>query len=245
MMREEENPEAVAIVKDALLKYQINGETGHMLHEYSRILIETLQLWHDPEFAKQVNRKFIDVYNTQMIHRSTEGIYTELLKSYFEDVWPEFVKAFLGTDTFLFYYQLKDELGSGFGFGKGPLFDVNERLIKQLCLDNPESAPARIASMAPCFDNEENMFNKWIIWILDNFGEQEDVRDSISSNLGSFSWTGDISPYYERNIKCFEPLLSHHKPEVREWAQRCINEVKKLLDIEKNKENFMKIRYGM
>ena len=245
MMREEENPEAVAIVKDALLKYQINGETGHMLHEYSRILIETLQLWHDPEFAKQVNRKFIDVYNTQMIHLSTEGIYTELLKSYFEDVWPEFVKAFLGTDTFLFYYQLKDELGSGFGFGKGPLFDVNERLIKQLCLDNPESAPARIASMAPCFDNEENMFNKWIIWILDNFGEQEDVRDSISSNLGSFSWTGDISPYYERNIKCFEPLLSHHKPEVREWAQRCINEVKKLLDIEKNKENFMKIRYGM
>lgn len=242
-MRKDEHPEAIAIVKDALLKYQINGDTRYVLHDYSRILIETLQLWHDSEFAKQVNSKFIEVYSTQMVHLSTKGIFTELLKSYFDDVWPEFVKAFLGADTFLFYYQVKDELGSGFSFGKGPLFDAEEGLIKQLCLDNPESAPARIASMVPCFDNEVNMFNKWIIWLLDNFGEQRDVRDNISSNLGSFSWTGNISPYYERNIKCFEYLLNHSKQEVREWAQKCINDEKKLLDIEKNKEDFMHIRY--
>lgn len=245
MIRKNEHPEAVAIVKDALLQYQINGDTGHMLHDYSRILVETLQLWHDSEFAKRVNRKFIDVYNTQMVHLSTEGIFTELLKSYFDDIWPEFVKAFLGTDTFLFYYQVKDELGSGFGFGKGPLFETEEKLIKQLCLDNPESAPARIAAMVPCFDNEGDMFNKWIIWLLDNFGERMDVRDNILSNLGSFSWTGDVSPYYERNIKCFEHLLNHPKQEVREWAQRCINDEKKWLEIEKDKEDFIKIKYGI
>lgn len=249
-MRKDEHPEAVAIVKEALLKYQINGDTGHMLHNYSRILVETLQLWHDPEFAKQVNRKFIGVYNTQMVHLNTEGVFTELLKDYFKEVWPEFVKAFLGTDTFLFYYQVKNELGSGYGFGKGPLFDADEKLIKQLCLDNPESAPARIASMAPCFEidtngNDTASFNKWIIWLLDYFGERKDVRDNISSNLGSFSWAGDISPYYERNIKCFEQLLKHPKQEVREWAQRCINDEKKLLNMEKDKADFMKIRYGM
>ena len=71
----------------------------------------------------------------------------------------------MGTDIFLFYYQVKDELGSGFSFGKGLLFDVEEGLIKQLCLDNPESAPTRIASMVPCFEinangNEVNIFNK-------------------------------------------------------------------------------------
>ena len=249
-MRKDEHPEAVAIVKEALLKYQINGDTGHMLHNYSRILVETLQLWHDPEFAKQVNRKFIGVYNTQMVHLNTEGVFTELLKDYFKEVWPEFVKAFLGTDSFLFYYQVKNELGSGYGFGKGPLFDADEKLIKQLCLDNPESAPARIASMAPCFEidtngNDTASFNKWIIWLLDYFGERKDVRDNISSNLGSFSWAGDISPYYERNIKCFEQLLKHPKQEVREWAQRCINDEKKLLNMEKDKADFMKIRYGM
>ncbi len=57
-------------------------------------------------------------------------------------------------------------------------------------------------------------------WIIS--GERKDVRDNISSNLGSFSWSGDISPYYERNIKCFEQLLDHQKQEVREWAQNVL-----------------------
>lgn len=250
LMRKNDHSEAISIVKKALLEYQINGDNGQMLNEYSRILIETLQHWHDVEFAKQINRKFIEVYNTQMVHLSTEGIFSELLKDYFEVVWPEFIRAFLGKDSFLFYYQVKDELGSGSGFGKGPLFDLDEELIKQICIENPESAPARIAAMAPCFEVEENgketgQFNKWIIWLLDNFGEQKDVRDSISSNLGSFSWIGEISPYYERNIQCFEHLLTHPKQEVRKWAQQCIDDEKKLLDMEKNNEDFMKLRYEM
>lgn len=51
---------------------------------------------------------------------------------------------------------MKDELGSGFSFDKGPLFDINEELIKQLCIENPESAPARIALMVPCFEKEDD-----------------------------------------------------------------------------------------
>lgn len=246
MMRKDDNPEAVAIVKEAMLNFVINGDTGRMLNEYSRLLIETLQQWHDVDFAKQVSKKFIEAYNTQMVHLSTEGVFTELLKDYFDDVWPDFVKAFLGPDTFLFYYQVKDELGSGFGFGKGPLFEINEDLIKQLCFDYPESAPVRIASMVPCFDpNNNEQFSKWVIWLLDNFGEQKDVRSSISGNLGSFSWTGNVSPYYERNIKCFEKLLNHKFPEVRDWAQQRINEENKFLEMEKVNEDFMSLRYGM
>lgn len=251
MMRKDEHPEAIAIVKEALLNYHIDGDSGRMLNEYSRILIDTLQHWHDNDFAKAVNRKFIEVYNTQMVHLSTEGVFTELLKDYFDDVWPEFAKALLGPDTFLFYYQVKDELGSGFGFGEGPLFNIDEELIKQLCFDYPESGPSRIASMVPCFEYDENgketgSFNKWIIWLLDHFGEQKDVRSSISSNLGTFSWYGnDVSNYYARNILCFEKLLEHQIPEVREWADKSIADEKKMLEMEKNREDFMKIRYGM
>ena len=250
MMRKDDHPDSVAIVKEAMLNYKIDGDSDRMLIEYSRILIECLQQWHDVEFAKKINRKFIEVYNTQMVHLSTEGVFTELLKDYFDDVWPEFVNAFLGPDTFLFYYQVKDELGSGFGFGKGPLFDVDEGLIKQLCVDYPESAPVRIASMVPCFDiseggKETEQFSKWVLWLLDNFGNQKDVRSSISGNLGSFSWTGNVSPYYERNIRCFEKLLNHKYPEVREWAQLSLKDERKLLEMEKTNEDFMRIRYGM
>lgn len=246
MMRKDDNPEAVAIVKEAMLNFVIDGDNGRMLNEYSRLLIETLQQWHDVDFAKQVNEKFIKAYNSQMVHLSTEGVFTELLKDYFDDVWPDFVKAFLGPDTFLFYYQVKDELGSGFGFGRGPLFEIDEDLIRQLCFDYPESAPARIASMVPCFDQQNGeQFSNWVIWLLNNFGEQKDVRSSISGNLGSFSWTGNVSPYYERNIKCFEKLLNHKSPEVRNWAQQSIKEEKKFLEMEKANEDFMSLRYGL
>lgn len=250
MLCKDDHPDSVAIVKEALLNFQIDEDSSRMLNEYSRILTECLQLWHDVDFAKQINRKFIKVYNTQMVHLSTEGVFTELLKDYFDDIWPDFVKAFLGPDSFLFYYQVKDELGSGFGFGKGPLFDVDETLIKQLCIDYPESAPTRIASMVPCFDipddvEETEQFSKWLIWLLDNFGNQKDVRSSISGNLGSFSWTGNVSPYYERNIKCFEKLLNHKFPEVREWAQLSLHDEQRLLEMEKNNEDFMRIKYGM
>lgn len=250
MLRKDDQPETVAIVKEALLNFKIDGDSGRMLNEYGRILVETLQLWHDVEFAKRVNKKMIEVYNTQMVHLSIEGVFTELLKDYFDDVWTDFVTAFLGEESFLFYYQVKDELGSGYGFGKGPLFDVDEGLIKKLCLDNPKTAPHRIAAMVPLFDTFENgkkpeQFSKWVLWLLDNYGEQKEVRSSISANLGSFTWTGNVSPYYERNIKCFEKLLSHKNPEVRDWAQKSIKDENKFLEMEKTNEDFMRIRYGM
>ena len=100
--------------------------------------------------------------------------------------------------------------------------------------------------MVPCFDPQNNeQFSKWVIWLLDNFGEQKDVRSSISGNLGSFSWTGNVSPYYERNIKCFEKLLNHKFSGVREWAQQSIIEENKFLEMEKVNEDFMRLRYGM
>ena len=88
-------------------------------------------------------------------------------------------------------------------------------------------------------------FNKWVIWLLDNFGEQKDVRDNISANIGTFSWTGELSPYYMRNIKCFTQLLGHQKSEVREWAQKSIDVEKKQFCMEKSNEDFTRIRYGI
>mgnify|MGYP006901674100 CR=1 FL=1 len=55
-----------------------------------------------------------------------------------------------------------------------------------------------------------------------------------------------IYPHITRGISnVFEQLLDHQKQEVREWAQKCINNEKKLLDMEKDEEDFRKIRHGM
>ena len=250
MMKKNEDSEVVAIVKDTMLEYHVDENHGRMMADFTRILVETLQNWRDVDFAKKINKKMISVYNSQMVHLSCEGIFTELLKDYLEEIWPDFVSALLAPESFLFYYQVKDEIGSGFGFGKGPFFDIDENLIKNLCFEYPESGPNRIASMAPCFeevpeDEEVQNFSKWFLWLLNNFGEQKEVRDSISANIGSFYWEGTTINYYKRNIRCFEKLLDHNNPAVVNWAEKNIADNKKLLEAEESNEEFMHIRYRL
>lgn len=246
----DEQSEALGIIKEALLEYNFDDNRHRLLNDYSHLVIEFLHNWHDKDFAMKINKKMIEAYSNQMIHLSTEGIFTELLNSYADDIWEDFTAALLSQETFLFYYQVKDEIGSGFGFGLGPLFNVGEDRIKQLCYDNPTLAPQKIAYMAPCFDpmvkgEPVNQFSHWFLWLLDNYGNMKEVRDNLSANLGTFSWENSVISYYERNIRCFEMLLNHKKTEVREWAQFNIDENKKLVGIEHNYEDFEHIRYNL
>lgn len=236
------------IVKNALLLYPIE-EKDRILYEYVRLIVHILEHSHDGAFAKQINHKMIEIYNKQMIHLDAEGLFTVLLKKYTEDVWDEFIEKFLSPDYFLFYFQVKDELGSGYGFAEGPLFTLDEERIKEICMKYPLAAPTRIASMAPCFERvegegKEEKFSKWFYWLLDEFGDQKDVRESLHANLGSFYWTGSTIPYYTRNIRCFKKLYNHHRAEVREWARRCVEDAKGMMTAERSREDFINLRYG-
>lgn len=241
--------ETDAIIKKALLEYRIDSH-DRLWNDYTNILIEFLQKSIDREFAKSVNKKMISAYNSQMIHLSGSGIFAELLRDYHNDIWVDFSSALGSPEYFLFYFRVKDEIGSGFGFGQGPLFEIDEHLVKQLCIDYPQTAPYRIACMAPCFepakdDNQVNQFSQWFIWLLDNFGEEKEVREGLSANLGTYTWVGTTIPIYERNIRCFKKLLNHKLLEVRDWAQRNIDVNKKMLDSEQSNEDYTHILYNL
>lgn len=245
-MDNDDDVDCQEIVRQALIKYPIDDENKRNLYEYVNLLIHILRKTKDDhEFAILVNRKMIEVYNEKMVSINAEGIFTELIKDYKDFIWDEFVEKLMSPDYFLFYYQVKDEIGSGFGFGEGPLFKIDPALIKELCFKYPESGPIRIASMAPCFDNDETgeteRFSNWFLWLLDNFGTQKDVRDSLHANLGSYFWTGSTIPYHERNIRCFKKLLDHPVVDVREWAEKCIRESKLMLDSARSDEDFERI----
>lgn len=77
------------------------------------------------------------------------------------------------------------------------------------------------------------------------FGEDIEVLSSIHANLGSFFWSGSIIPYYERNIYCFKKVVADkNMPEyVKSWASNCIVENERALKEEKDKENYMLMKY--
>jgi hypothetical protein len=54
--------------------------------------------------------------------------------------------------------------------------------------------------------------------IIDRYGNQKEVLSELNVNLGTYSWTGSLVPYYERQIPAIEELRHHRLSEVRRWA---------------------------
>lgn len=250
----EELTEIRHIVKQAILKYKFETENGRMNNEYADILQSLLKKEYDEEFAKSICIKLIDVYNSNYININAENVFPLLIEKYFNTIWPIISEAMLMEDKYWFCYQIKGEIGSGMGFGAGKLFTCgHDEEIKNFCKKNPKKAPAVIAELIPCYryENTNNEsrevtgFSDWFCWLLDEFGEDKLVRSSLYGNLGSFSWSGSIIPYYDRNIMCFNQLLKHSRPEVIEWAKCAIKGYEEERAAEEERENYMKIHYEL
>lgn len=241
------------LLKSLTLKYVIDEQVNH--NDYMQFVISLLEWKHDDDYARQVNLKFIALYNQVRSHNFHDGLYSCLLKLYPNAIWDELMSALIDDDKFIFYFHVRDELGSGTGFGKGALFNLSdsEQRMRKFCMDFPQKAPRRVASMAPCFDFEEKDGNKiltgfssYLLWLMEKFGTDEEVLSNIHANLGSFFWSGSTIPYYERNIFCFQKVLENEKmPDcVKAWASKSINEYEKALKQEKDQEDYMWLKYN-
>lgn len=241
------------LLKSLTLKYVIDEQVNH--NDYMQFVISLLEWKHDDDYARQVNLKFMALYNQVRSYNFHDGLYTCLLKLYPNAIWDELMSALIDDDKFIFYFHVCDELGSGTGFGKGALFNLpdSEQRMRKFCRDFPDKAPRRVASMAPCFDFEEKDGNKiltgfssYLLWLMEKFGTDEEVLSNIHANLGSFFWSGSTIPYYERNIFCFQKVLENEKmPDcVKAWASKSINEYEKALKLEKDQEDYMWLKYN-
>lgn len=241
------------LLKSLTLKYVIDQQGNH--NDYVQFVISILEWKHDANYAKQVNFKFINLYNQVHSHDFYDGLYSCLLRLYPDDIWDDLMRALIDDDKFIFYFHVRDELGSGTGFGKGALFKLSdsEQRIRKFCLDFPDKAPRRVASMAPCFDYEEEDGNKilkgfssYLLWLMEKFGTDEEVLSNIHANLGSFFWSGSTIPYYERNIFCFKKVMESDKMLdcVKSWASKSIDGYEKALKQEKDQEDYMWLKYN-
>lgn len=55
--------------------------------------------------------------------------------------------------------------------------------------------------------------------LLTEFGEQNEVRAELRSNVFTGVWSGSEVPRLESRRQAFTELLSHPREEVRAWAQ--------------------------
>lgn len=224
-------------------KFELKPDNNRENYEFTRFLTDLLETHRNAEAAKRINEKYIQALNTGYYHGNLDGIFDVLLRKYPDETWNDFAEKFISEGYEAFYLHVHNDVGSGSGFGRGPLFEDDERVIA-FCKLHPDSAPQRFSSMIPVYAYpEKDSFGKLFMFMLDEYGGDKYVLSGLHANLHTFGWTGSPIPLFKDNIECLKLLLNHKRESVRIWAQNCIDEYEAEIKRETSQEEFMRMHY--
>ena len=232
------------VTLELALNYSLDKHPVDLRSQVEHLVENILEKSNDANFAKAYNKKIIKSANVPKQNIFVDvnpNIYFQLLPKYQDAVLEDVLDALADNNSILFYFKYKDHLGSGSGFGKGPLFQCNINIIKERCLRNSETElPQRLAGMCPVFEYSEekkgfeDRFSSFFYWMIDNFNSfknQEEILDSFHSNMGSYFWTGSELPLLQKRLKALTALKSYTDNQLlNNWIAESLSALTKRID---------------
>ena len=238
--------EMKTLTMELLLNYDYAKSTVDA-YNVNSLVTNILESGKEVDFAISYNKKLLREIKDYDSFRVNEHLYYTLLPKYQDSILGDILKEISNRESDFWYFGGKD-LGSGDGFGVGPLFQCNIETIKEVCLQESQGClPYRLAYLAPVFDysdKDEPSFSQFFYWLLehfDSFKEQEEILSEFSSNMGSYSWVGSIIPLLEKKINCFKKLEHHTNTIVKKWVIEYILSLSEQLRKEQNTESYRKL----
>lgn len=238
--------EMKTLTMELLLNYNYAKSTVDA-YNVNSLVTNILESGKEVDFAISYNKKLLREIKDYDSFRVNEHLYYTLLPKYQDSILGDILKEISNRESNFWYFGGKD-LGSGDGFGVGPLFQCNIETIKEVCLQESQGClPYRLAYLAPVFDysdKDEPSFSQFFYWLLehfDSFKEQEEIMSKFSSNMGSYSWVGSIIPLLEKKINCFKKLEHHTNTIVKKWVIENILSLSEQLRKEQNSESYRKL----
>ena len=238
--------EMKTLTMELLLNYDYAKSTVDA-YNVNSLVTNILESGKEVDFAISYNKKLLREIKDYDSFRVNEHLYYTLLPKYQDSTLGDILKEISNRESDFWYFGGKD-LGSGDGFGVGPLFQCNIETIKEVCLQESQGClPYRLAYLAPVFDysdKDEPSFSQFFYWLLehfDSFKEQEEILSEFSSNMGSYSWVGSIIPLLEKKINCFKKLEHHTNTIVKKWVIENILSLSEQLRKEQNSESYRKL----
>lgn len=238
--------EMKTLTMELLLNYDYAKSTVDA-YNVNSLVTNILESGKEVDFAISYNKKLLREIKDYDSFRVNEHLYYTLLPKYQDSILGDILKEISNRESDFWYCGGKD-LGSGDGFGVGPLFQCNIETIKEVCLQESQGClPYRLAYLAPVFDysdKDEPSFSQFFYWLLehfDSFKEQEEILSEFSSNMGSYSWVGSIIPLLEKKINCFKKLEHHTNTIVKKWVIENILSLSEQLRKEQNSESYRKL----
>ena len=211
-----------------LLEYDFENGAIYMSRQVVEHIENVLKNFNEPDFASKINQRVIEYSKDyrRSINNPFENIYFSLLPKYQDVVLDEVLKAISApTEDSMFFYSMSQHLGSGFGYGSGPLFQCDNERLKTACLAQPNVLPERLANICPVCNFGDNGawtgLSDFFLWLVDNFGDNDNVLNNFSSNIGTYGYSavGSMRGYYESRANLFKPLFDHQNAKVAEWAK--------------------------
>ena len=119
--------------------------------------------------------------------------------------------------------------------GKNSLLsNLSEDSIKKWCEIAPDKVPVFLVQNINLFvDGRLSSLSKFL---LDEYGDQTKFTEAISLNLGNFSWSGNISVYFEAIKTALKELIDHKHKNVRDFAIREISYLDKEIRVVKQQK---------
>lgn len=243
----------IPIYKTCILKLGFNRKFKRQLDDYkwTETISFIVSSKEEVDFAKFINKSVIDSIsweNSYHLDHYIQSLYEILFKVHFHSIWEFLSDALLSTEeNYIKFYGLKNILGShigGVGRNVGVLFDGDIDTIFKWCQKNKPLAAIRLAELTPIFDKNNTDYSKWhpvAIRLINEYGDIKEVLSHLSSNMGTYSWTGSLVPFLESKKELFKQLINHKTEIVREWATSYIGYLDKSIEVEKNRdaENFI------
>jgi hypothetical protein len=246
------NPDSTIfkVLEDVLKSISITNHSSFDRDNYFQMIELLLTKTNNESFAKYINLEMLklakEINYSFGYDYNLEKTYSILLTKYFDAIWSDLSNALLSEDEdYLVFYHLQSLLGSHIGGVSnqvGILFSGNIDSIFDWCKKNPIEAPKRLALMVPIF--EEQGFHHITKKLIDDFGDNQELLDNLSCNMGSFSWVGSVIPLLDNKIKLFKSLFDHPIARVVEWAKRNVYYLEKDIQNEIQKEEEEKFLYS-
>jgi len=185
----------------------------------------------DPGFAEIVNHAIIESItyeNSYHLENNVQKIYQLLMEKYFDIVWPDISNNLIKIEKdYVKFYGLKHILGSTINsmrVNPGILFFGKIDEIFNWCGEHLPISATRLAEMVPIFatvtEAGKSSWHPIARRLIDQFGNDADVLSHLSSNIGTFGWTGSIVPYLRQQQDIMMEIKDHPFPLVAEWANK-------------------------
>lgn len=91
----------------------------------------------------------------------------------------------------------------------------------------------------------EERYSDKLIWVLENYGHQDNTLDGVGGNIGSFSWSGSPIGLFNSHVACMKQLIGNPKMDgkVKKWAEMHIQYFEGQIKDEQGRIDFERMHY--